>query len=109
MGGCRRTTTEGVVGRQQGGGSPTTTWGVRSTFFGQNRKNRPVILVKRAVSCYMGLVKNSKMANNFVDLTPAPVVVRRQHSHPPHVVIPQLDQMTNFVYRENDLKSKVPK
>ena len=50
-GGCgRRTTTRGgvFVGRQHGGGDVD--------FFGENRKNRPEILVKLALSCYMYLI-----------------------------------------------------
>ena len=101
-GGCRRTTTEGgvVVGRQQGGAVVGRQQGGEvGIFFGQNRKNGPEILVKRAVSCCMYLVQNSKMAKKI--LSTSPPCCRPT----PYVVIPQLDQMTNFVYRENGLQS----
>ena len=83
-GGCRQTTTRGgvVVGRQLGGGvvvGRQRGGGVRSPKnFGQNRKKGPEIIVKRAVSCCMGLVQNLKKVKK-VDLIPPHVVVRRQH------------------------------
>ena len=72
-----------VVGRQQRGVSSDDNMGGEVDIFWSKSKKRtgPEIIVKRAVSCYMGLDKKSKMAKNFVDLTPIcrPMTT---HAHP---------------------------